>query len=158
EIARSNIGLSTQDRTIGLLDQLRLIREGNLKRAATSTGGSITNLGARSGGGGGGLSGPPEISALDRARTNLLNTQSNAARVASIRAGKQQFSPSPIGSPGVIGGISDLRGTGAAGGPSTSGGGVIFSGGKIINTPSISSVASKVPSKRLTGLGPQVFA
>ncbi|KKK64151.1 hypothetical protein LCGC14_2987100, partial [marine sediment metagenome] len=89
---------------------------GNLNRAAANTGGSITNLGARSGGGGGGLSGPPEISALDRARTSLLKTQRNATRVASIRAGQQQFSPSPIGSPGVLvrGGINDPGGTGAA--------------------------------------------
>ncbi len=119
EIARSNIGLSTQDRTLALLDQLRTIREGNLNRAQSAANRPIQNLGAR-GGGTTGLSAPPEISALDRAKTNLFNTQSEATRVASIRAGKQQFGPSPIGSPGVlVSGINDPGGTGAAR-PSTS--------------------------------------
>ena len=158
EIARSNIGLSTQDRTFNLLDQLRVIREGNLNRAAAAANRPIQNLRAKGGGGGGGLSAPPGVTDLQRAQTSLLNQQSNAIRVASIRAGKQQFSP-VAATPGVLtGGINDPRGTGAVGGPSTAGSGVIFRGGKIINAPSISAVASKVPSKRLTGLGPQVFA
>ena len=162
ELARSNIGLSTQDRTFNLLDQLRVIREGNLNRAATAANRPIQNLGARSGGSAGGLSGPPEVTDLQRAQTNLLNQQSDAIRVSSIRAGKQQFSPVAATSGVLTRGINDPRGTGAVGGPSTSGSDVIFSGGKIINAPSVSSVASKVaskvPSKRLTGLGPQVFA
>ena len=138
EVARSNIGLSTQDRTFALLDQLRVIREGNLNRAAANTGGSLVNLGARSGGGGGGLSAPPEISALDRAKTSFLNTQRNATRVASIRAGQQQFSP-VAPAPGV------LSGGGLSLGLSSSPGGVI---------PSTSSIASKV----LTGPPSTSFA
>ena len=139
EIARSNIGLSTQDRTFALLDQLRTIREGNLNRAAANTGGSLVNLGARSGGRGQGLSAPPEISALDRARTSLLKTQRNATRVASIRAGKQQFSPLPA-SPGVLtsGGINDPAGTGAAR-PSVS-----TSASKVLTGPPSTSFAKKL--------------
>ena len=137
EVARSNIGLSTQDRTFNLLDQLRTIREGNLNRAAT-TANRPTQTFRASGSQGPGLSAPPEISALDRAKTNLLKTQSNAARVASIRAGKQQFSP-VAPTPGV------LSGGGLSLGLSSSPGGVI---------PSTSSIASKV----LTGPPSTSFA
>ena len=129
EIARSNIGLSTADRTLALLNQLRAIRT---SQAQINTG-LAGRGGSRGGGGTSGLSAPPEISALDRAKTNLFNTQSEAARVASIRAGKVVPPQGPVNLPGVLTGPT---------GPSTAGSGVIFRNGSIVNAPSVSKVAA----------------
>ncbi len=142
EVAKSNIGLSTQDRTLALLDQLRTIREGNLNRASRTTS-SITNLGARSGTAGG-----PDIFARAESKRRFdaqvnLRTAGIAASERQARFGREadartarnaRLDALPVGTGG-----------GLSLGLSSSPGGVI---------PSTSSIASKV----LTGPPSTSFA
>lgn len=85
EIARSNIGLSTQDRTLALLNQLRTIRTSQAQINAAAVPRSVTGGGGGTGALPGVITGP---SSLERAQTSLLNQQSEAVRVAKIRAGQ----------------------------------------------------------------------
>ena len=138
EIAKSNIGLSTQDRTLALLDQLRTIRTSQAQINA-----GLASRGGGGGGGGGsvGLSGPPEITPLQQAqldfqKSSLASSERQARFNREATARKARLTR--------LAETPSFAGGGLAKGKSVSPGGVI---------PSTSSIASKV----LTGTPSKTF-
>ena len=143
EIARSNIGLSAQDRTLALLNQLRSIRTGQAQINA--------GLAGRGGGGAGGVSGPSlgeqaesrrrfdEGISLKRSGIAAAERQAGFdrnARESAARRLRLDATPSFSG-----GGINDPGGTGAAR-PSTS----PLNSGVVITNRSLTGKKATSPS------------
>lgn len=146
EINRANIGLSTQDRTIALLNQLRQIR--------TSQAGINAGLVTRGGGRAGGSGGTPSLTGaartqgnfqagldLEQSRISAFERQAGFDRQAAERTARDaRLAANPLG--GVL--------TGGGGATTTTGGPVVLKGNTITNAPS--SRTRSFPKSGLSGV------
>lgn len=155
EISRANIGLSTQDRTLALINQLRALRTSQAGiNASASGGGGVIRRSSGAGGGGPGLEETSRAQSnfdanirLERSRISAFERQGRFSRqAAEATARDARLSTNPLSSfGGLSSGFSSSPGQpGRPGSP-----GVLLSGG--------GSSPSSVIRRPLTGAS-SVFA